>query len=125
MQARSKLKPGQKGTLKLVELYGSRLVCVRYRYDKQCRKRFKTVELIVEESPWSPPPIKPDKLVGVRVELNETELQRKAKLAGGKWFPQHKVWQLRYDQAVALGLEARIENRKVSNTTNQRKSKSL
>lgn len=125
MQARSKLKPGQKGTLKLVELYGSRLVCVRYRYDEQSRKRFKTVELIVEESPWSPPPIKPDKIVGVRVELNETELQRKVKLAGGKWFPQLKVWQLRYDQAVALGLEARIEHRKVSNTRNQRKSKSL
>jgi hypothetical protein len=35
MQARSKLmKPGQKGTRKLVELYGSRLVCVRYRYDE-------------------------------------------------------------------------------------------
>lgn len=31
MQARSKLKPGQKGTRKLVELYGSRLFCVRYR----------------------------------------------------------------------------------------------
>jgi len=87
MQARSKLKPGQKGTRKLVELYGSRLVCVRYRYDEQSRKRFKTVELIVEESQWTPPPIKPDKLVGVRVELNETELQRKVKLAGGKWFP--------------------------------------
>lgn len=125
MQARSKLKPGQKGTRKLVELYGSRLVCVRYRYDEQSRKRFKTVELIVEESQWTPPPIKPDKLVGVRVELNETELQRKVKLAGGKWFPQHKVWHLRYDQAVALGLEARIEHRKVSNTTNLRKSKSL
>lgn len=125
MQARSKLKPGQKGTRKLVKLYGSRLVCVRYRYDEQSRKRFKTVELIVEESQWTPPPIKPDKLVGVRVELNETELQRKVKHAGGKWFPQHKVWHLRYDQAVALGLEARIEHRKVSNTTNLRKSKSL
>ena len=32
MQARSKLKPGQKGTIKLVELCGSRLVYVRYRY---------------------------------------------------------------------------------------------
>lgn len=125
MQARSKLKPGQRGTKKLVELYGSRLVCVRYRYDEQSRKRFKTVELIVEESPWSPPPTKPDKIVGVRVELNEAELQRKVKLAGGKWFPQHKVWRLRYEQTVALGLEARIEHRKVSSTTNLGKSKSL
>lgn len=126
MLSSKKLKPGQPGTKRLVTQYGQSLLSVRYRYDaEQSRKRFKTVELIVEESPWSPPPIKPDKLVGVRVELNETELQRKVKLAGGKWFSQHKVWQLRYDQAVALGLEARIEHRKVSNTTNQRKSKSL
>jgi len=78
MQARSKLKPGQKGTRKLAELYGSRLVCVRYRYDEQRRKRFKTVELIVDESPWTPPPIKPDKLVAARVELNEVEHRRYA-----------------------------------------------
>jgi len=125
MQARSKLKPGQKGTRKLVELYGSRLVCVRYRHDEQRRKRFRTVELIVDESPWTPPPIKPDQLVAVRVELNEVELQRRVKLAGGKWFPPHKVWRLRYDQAVALGLESRIEQCKVSNTRNLGKTKSL
>jgi hypothetical protein len=125
MQARSKLKPGQKGTRKLVELYGSRLVCVRYRYDEQRRKRFKTVELIGGESPWASPPIKLDKFVAVRVELNEVELQRKVKLAGGKWFPQHKVWHLRYDQAVAPGLESRIEQCKVSNTRNLGKTKSL
>lgn len=120
-----KTASGQKGAIKLHEQFGDRLLCVRYCYDEQRCKRFKTMELIVEESPWSPPPIKPDKLVGVRVELNEGELQRKVKLAGGKWFPQHKVWRLRYDQAVALGLEDRIEHRKVSNTTNQRKPKSL
>lgn len=71
------------------------------------------------------PPTKPDKIVAVRIELKEAELQRKVKLAGGKWFPHHKLWQLRYDQVVTLGLEARIEHRKVSNTTNPRKSKSL
>jgi len=52
----------------------------------------------------------------MHVELNEVELQRNVKLAGGKWIPQHKVWHLRYDQAVAIGLEARIELRKVPNT---------
>lgn len=56
MQARLKLKPGQKGTKKLVELYGSRLVCVRYRYNEARQKRFKTVELIVEELDWTPKP---------------------------------------------------------------------
>ena len=50
------LKPGQKGTKQLLAQYGDRLVCVRYRYDAQRKKRFKTVELIVAERDWEPPP---------------------------------------------------------------------
>jgi hypothetical protein len=30
------------------------------------------------------------------------------KRAGGTWNPDRKVWELRYDRAVALGLEGRI-----------------
>ena len=45
------LEPGQKGTRQLLSQYGDRLVCVRYRYDAQQKKRFKTVELIVAELP--------------------------------------------------------------------------
>ena len=48
------LKPGQKGTKKLCAQYGDRLICVRYRYNVQCKKRFKPVELIVEERAWEP-----------------------------------------------------------------------
>lgn len=54
MQTRLSLRPGQKGTKKLVVEYGDRLVAVRYRYDVERRKRYKTVELIVDETPWSP-----------------------------------------------------------------------
>lgn len=46
--------PGSNGTKKLVERYGERLVCVRYRYDEERRKRIKTVELVEEESAWVP-----------------------------------------------------------------------
>jgi hypothetical protein len=49
MQIRLTLKPGQKGTKKLLRRYGDKLVCVRYRYDPQNKKRYKTVELIEEE----------------------------------------------------------------------------
>ena len=48
------LKPGDKGTKRLVAEYGERLLCVRYRYDKERGKRLKTVELIVEEVDWQP-----------------------------------------------------------------------
>jgi hypothetical protein len=94
---------------------------VRYRYDDQLRKRLKTVELIVEENEWTPP----DKLfiantiVGVRVELAEVELQRKVKQAGGKWNPTRRLWEIRYDQAVKLGLKGRIEKPKVSDNANR------
>jgi hypothetical protein len=109
MQARRKLAPGQKGTKKFLARYGDQLVCVRYRYDEQRRKRFTTVEIIVEEAAWVPPS-RPDKaaLVGVRIGLRETDLQRRARQAGGKWNPAKQVWEMRYDQALAQGLKERI-----------------
>ena len=58
MKTRVNLKPGQKGTKKLVEQYGAALVCVRYRYDAKTLKQYKTVEIIVSESEWTPPPAK-------------------------------------------------------------------
>ncbi len=30
-----------------------KLVCVRYRYDAERKKRYKTVEIIVDEAPWN------------------------------------------------------------------------
>ncbi len=63
------LKPGQKGTKQLFAQYGDRLLCVRYRYDAQRKKRFKTVELIVAERDWEPPlpRFAAEASVGVRV----------------------------------------------------------
>ncbi len=54
MRTRLKLNPGQRGTKQLVEQYGDQLVCVRYRYDETCMRRYKTVELIIDESDWEP-----------------------------------------------------------------------
>ena len=104
------LKPGQKGTRQLLSQYGDRLVCVRYRYDAQQKKRFKTVELIVAECPWEPPGpcIPADTLVDLRIGFAEVDLRERVKQAGGKWNPHRKVWELRYAQVVALELETRI-----------------
>jgi hypothetical protein len=55
MKTRLTLAPGANGTKKLVERYGERLVCVRYGYDAERRKRIKTMELIEEEAEWAPP----------------------------------------------------------------------
>jgi hypothetical protein len=104
------LKPGQKGTKRLLEQYGDRLVCVRYRYDASRRKRFKTVELIVAERDWqSPRPcLAPDRPISLRIAFAEVDLRRRVKQAGGRWNPDERVWQLPHDRAVALGLGGRI-----------------
>lgn len=113
-------RPGQKGTRRLSEQYGTRLVCVRYRYDANAKKRYKTIELIVEEAGWQPPP-QPDSLsappprpirrVGVRVGFHEKELRQRVKAAGGTWSADERLWRVSHDRAIALGLEARIVKR--------------
>jgi hypothetical protein len=46
-ETRLTLRPGQPGTKKLMEFFGSKLVRVRYRY--KGKYRLKTVELIVDK----------------------------------------------------------------------------
>ena len=103
-------RPGQKGTKQLLAQYGDRLICVRYRYDAQRRKRLKTVELLVAERDWDPP--RPrfahDQILGLRVAFADVAVRTRVKQAGGTWNPQRRVWKLRYDRVSALGLEDRI-----------------
>lgn len=54
MRTRLIRQPGQPGTKRLVEQYGAKLVCVRYRYDEPSGKRYKTAELIVAAAPRRP-----------------------------------------------------------------------
>ncbi|HLF26737.1 MAG TPA: hypothetical protein VJG32_10395 [Anaerolineae bacterium] len=110
MQTRLKLKPGQPGTKKQVAEYGDKLVCVRYRYDVQKKKRYKTVELIIEEVDWQPQlkPLPADTLLLVKVKWGELELARQVKQAGGKWNADVRAWELRYDRVVQLRLEERV-----------------
>jgi hypothetical protein len=111
MQARKKLKPGKDGTKSLLRQYGEQLVCVRYRYDEAQQVRHKTVEIIVESTPWQPPAaaVPANTMVGLRIGVQEGALQEKIRQAGGQWQRGRKLWELRYDQALALGLKARIE----------------
>ncbi len=51
----------------MVLKYGSKLVCVRYRYAEVTFKRYKTVELIEDEIPWRPK-LKADTVVEVQVK---------------------------------------------------------
>ncbi len=100
------LKPGQRGTKRLVETYGDRLVCVRYRCDPGAGRRYKTVELIVEEKPWCP--YRPESILLIRLDYREEVLRDRVKSAGGKWDAARRLWRLPYREVVALRLEPRI-----------------
>jgi len=116
---RLSLRPGDNGTKKLTQKYEDRLVCVRCRYDQSGGIRYKTVELVEEQSPWRGingtragkparrTPSARDRF-GVRVEFHETQLRNIVKGAGGLWRPRQKLWELPFAQIEALGLTERI-----------------
>jgi hypothetical protein len=108
MDVRLTLNPGDRGTKKLIAIYGDKLVCVRYRYDKASRRRYKTVELIIDTVPWKPPRKEKPRVVGVKIKFSEKELQLAVKNAGGKWNKEQKLWMLPFNDAVKLGLKNRI-----------------
>ncbi len=107
MKTRVILKPGQKGIKRLVEHYGEALLCVRYRYDAKAHRQYKTVEIIVSESEWTPPPVKyPDgTLVPLKIGLNETSLQNQTRAVGGRWDKQRQVWLVPYGCIAGTKLE--------------------
>ncbi len=115
MKTRVSLRPGDKGTRQLVQKYGERLVCVRYRYDPKTRIRYKTVELIEDARPYVPEnSAKYFAEVAVRVGFQEEALRARIKALGGRWDPQNKVWKIRFKDALDLGIEDRIPPEKNS-----------
>jgi hypothetical protein len=83
---------------------------VRYRYDEASRTRIKTVELIVEKKGLSSPQqkIRDDVLVPVRITYAETELKRLAKMRGGRWDSDVKLWYIPFGKIKGTELEEHI-----------------
>jgi len=119
MHIRTVRRPGEPGTQKLVAKYGDRLVSVRYRYDAQKGKRYKTVEFIIAEEDWQPPvtsvlenrpqPERPSTpIVPVRIHYTEKDLQRQVKAVGGTWDAAKKLWYAPEEYVKRLGLTKRI-----------------
>jgi hypothetical protein len=110
LTARLKLKPGQKGTKRLLAVYGDALVCVRYRYDEASRTRIKTIELVVEKILWEPPARKftDSDIVPVRIGFSEKNLITQAKAVKGRWDPEVKLWFIRYGKIRETALEKHI-----------------
>jgi len=89
MRSRQVLALGQKGPKKFLKRYGEQLICAHYPYDEQQLNAAALSKSLSNESGWS----LPGKLeiVGLRVEFQETELQRRGKQAGGKWNSTKRV----------------------------------
>lgn len=108
-EVRKTLRPGQRGTKKLLKIHGPDLVCVRYRYDERAGQRLKTAEIVVGRARWRPPRRIPnDALVSVKVELWEKALQERLRTAGARWDPALRLWRMRYDKAVELRVRRRL-----------------
>jgi hypothetical protein len=107
IRTRLTLAPGQNGTKKLTRRFGERLVCVRYRYDDATKRRFKTVELVVDEVPWERA-VRPDPTVRIRLGIDELRIREAVKAAGGRWLPGERLWLLTLSEVRRLRLQRRI-----------------
>jgi hypothetical protein len=107
-RSRQTIKAGEYGTKKYVNEYGKNLVNVRYYYDIKKKRKITTVELIMWEKEWIPKKINPRKLVKLRIERKERELQKRVKNNGGKWDEDKKVWIIPFGKVREMQLERRI-----------------
>jgi len=101
------LKSGQPGAKTLTRKYGDSLLCVRFRYDAESRQRLKTVELIIERTPWTPP-VKhytAETVVPLQREPFNMTMRAQVKTAGGKWNPEKRLWFEKYAKIAGTPLE--------------------
>jgi hypothetical protein len=108
MEITKTIQPGEMGSKQLFQQYGDRLVCVRYRIDHNLKRRYKTVELIIEEKPVMP---RLQPMVWLKIGFNETELRQRIKDAGAKWIAGEKVWEMSYETSKRLKLQDRVIKR--------------
>ena len=97
MKAHKHLKPGENGTLRLVERFGDTLLCVRYRYDAIRDMRIKTAEIIVDEKPGKGVPrLRETDIVNVQVPFTMKALRDRLKSVGAMWHPAQKLWSVQW-----------------------------
>ncbi len=103
-------RAGDAGTKALQEIYGEKLLYVRYYYNAVQGTKIKTAEIVVAEKSWQPkaPRKGAERLVGVKLALSEKTLGHKIQMVGGEYDARRRMWVLSFRRAKALGLKARI-----------------
>ena len=88
-----RLRADQHGALKLARRYGEALVCVRYRHDLLHRRRYTTIELVVDEAPIQRRP-DDNVTVGVLINPRDAALLEKVRLHGAKFDARMGLWRM-------------------------------
>ena len=87
------LRPGRKGTGRLVEKYCTSLLCVRYRYDEKRGVQLKTVQIILQKLSHTPSLRHSDAdIISVMVPFTARGLREALKAAGRRWRPEERLW---------------------------------
>jgi hypothetical protein len=105
-----RLTPGQNGTKRFQAQYGAAPICVRYRQDS--RKRYTTVELIVDQHDLPPPSPSRKDFVAVAIGYQEKDLRVRAEAMGATWAADIRLWIMPRSLAKRLGLEGRVQSLK-------------
>ena len=100
-----KIKPSQRGAIKLARNYGDELLCVRYRENSDGTERLTTVELVVERVVIQK---RDDPVVSFKLKQDEIDLRRRAMAKGAKYDGQNYMWKLRRSEVLRMGLKNRI-----------------
>jgi hypothetical protein len=100
-----KIKPSQRGALKLARVHGNELLCVRYRENLDGTERLTTIELVVERVVIQK---RDDPVVSFKIKQEEVELRRLVQTKGATYNGKTFMWQLARSEVLRLGLRSRI-----------------
>ena len=101
-----------RGALKLSRKFGEALVCVRYRVSPDGHQRLTTIELEVERVDVQR---RANPSVSVKIYPSETKLAARAKSKGAWFNAETRLWRMRQNDALALGLHKRVARPKGQN----------
>jgi len=107
MRIIKKMEPKAHGAKKLANRFGDDLVCVRYRQDRESKRRYTTVEIVVDAGPMPEDKRIPAQVL-VRIGFDELDLRQAAMQQGAIWVAQQRAWRISREAVKHLQLHNRI-----------------
>ena len=100
-----KIKPTQRGALKLTRSYGAELLCVRYRENPEDTERLTTVERVVERTVIQK---RDDPIASFKIRQEELGRRRLAISRGATYYGRNYMRRLRRSEIDRMSLRGRI-----------------